>query len=245
MTTTHATYAAQQPGPITLDIRLTSGTITIHAEDRDHAEITAEGIDDLGATETGGTVRIRPATQTAAVTDGNVIRCGRGANVVQVGGSSIVVTGSGGIVIGGNSYGGIQVNRSGGGVTSSVTIGSCQNAEIVARVPAGSSVITDGSNVDLETFGAIASVRAATKSGDIEIGHATRVDAKSMSGDVKVSNLGGECRAESMSGDIDIHAVTSCQIKASTMSGNVAVTREPGVELDVDAKSMSGRTRIR
>ena len=42
-----------------------------------------------------------------------------------------------------------------------------------------------------------------------------------------------------------IHAVTSCTIDASTMSGNVTVTREPGIELDVDAKSMSGRTRIR
>lgn len=228
------TLTAAQPGPITLDIHLTYGTITITAEHRQHAQITATGVDNLGATETPGTLRLRLTVPSTVVSGGSVVCAGHGNNIT-------IGNLRGGVFIAGNNYGPITTGVRGG--FASTVIGGGP-VEIRAALPEGSSLVVNGANVDVQTSGNLDTVRVSVKSGGIEVDAAGVLDVSTYSGDVTVRRLCGSGRAQSKSGDVTIHAVADGTINASTASGDVRVTREPGVVLDVEARSASGCTRI-
>lgn len=227
------TLTTTQPGPITLDIQLSCGTITVTAEHRQHAEITATGVNDIGATETPGTLRLRP-TSRSVIGGGSVICAGHGNNIT-------IGNLHGGVFISGNNYGSIVTGTRGG---FGNTVVSGERVEIRAVLPEGSSLVVNGASVDVETSGTLDAVRISTKTGDIDVDAAEVLDVSTYSGDVTVRRLAGSGRAQSKSGDVTIHAVADGTIHASTASGDVRVTREPGVTLDVQARSVSGITRI-
>lgn len=87
-------------------------------------------------------------------------------------------------------------------------------------------------------------VSAQTQSGNIRVAQGAQVNARTMSGNIRVSELGGDCVAQSMSGDIEVTALVAGTVSAESMSGDVEV-RDPnhlyGHSLTVLASSMSGK----
>ncbi len=81
-----------------------------------------------------------------------------------------------------------------------------------------------------------------TVSADIEIQsplHSAKL--KSVSGDlVLLENPRTTCTARTVSGSITAHTFTACNYSLKSVSGNVTVHVIPGLDIDVDGKSVSG-----
>jgi DUF4097 and DUF4098 domain-containing protein YvlB len=80
-----------------------------------------------------------------------------------------------------------------------------------------------------------------TASGDVEIGAAgDRVDVKTASGNARLGALAAGARVVSVSGDVRVLALEEGELHVRLVSGNVAVGVAEGVDLHVDAETMSG-----
>lgn len=66
-------------------------------------------------------------------------------------------------------------------------------------------------------------------------------DAKSVSGDIRVSNIGGEARVEAVSGDLSLENIAG-SLKAHSVSGDVEVTK---VSKGADCSTVSGDVEVR
>jgi hypothetical protein len=168
--------------------------------------------------------------------DANISTRDNGARL-HVTANSIVVSGGGNVVIGGRRYG-----------SGTYVAGDCYTSDpvtITAHVPTGSSVSASTQSGEISTEGALANVEAGSQSGRINVALADTADVRSQSGSVTIRSLAGDGRASSMSGDVTVHATTSCHVKVETMSGDVTVTSSPGARPQISARSMSGRTTIR
>ncbi|QYN41114.1 DUF4097 domain-containing protein (plasmid) [Pseudonocardia sp. DSM 110487] len=133
---------------------------------------------------------------------------------------------------------------------------------ITARLPKGSAVIVAGQATNLTVHGearavgtntvsgdvqvsAAATVRHRTTSGDLRIGITSDVTAHSVSGDVTVAQLSGRAAINTVAGDIAVHAVETSQVRAESVSGDIDITANPGVDVDADTHTVSGRSRNR
>ena len=132
--------------------------------------------------------------------------------------------------------------------------------QISAKVPHRSQASLTTAAADMKLRGRYRSVETKSASGDLTItGEIERdVVVKTVSGDVRVDQVGGELKVQSVSGDIAVAKVGG-SIESKTVSGNVrfdsvregTVTVQsvsgdievgvaPGTNLDVDAGSVSG-----
>ncbi|MBI3429705.1 MAG: DUF4097 family beta strand repeat protein [Actinobacteria bacterium] len=89
-----------------------------------------------------------------------------------------------------------------------------------------------------------AALRINAVSADIELKDIVKsVDIHSVSGDVSVlRNPKTKCVIKTVSGDITTHTFSSCDYALRTISGDITVHVAPGLEIDVDSKSLSGDT---
>ncbi len=176
-----------------------------------------------------------------------------GTTVTNIGGRggsfSTIVSGGGSvgnIVIGGGTVriNGVEVTSS-----DSITIGSDARRRASLLLPpnhpaASHNVDTLAGNVELDNVTASV-LRIASQSGDIAVRAAVadNIELKTISGDVDVEETKSpnSVSAKSMSGDIDVSNSEAPSWRLSTMSGNVKVKSTTG---EVDASSMSGRTRV-
>ncbi|MFF4249491.1 DUF4097 family beta strand repeat-containing protein [Streptomyces sp. NPDC001822] len=124
---------------------------------------------------------------------------------------------------------------------------------VSAKTQSGSIRTGHVSRVDAKTqSGSVtveqaAQINAKTQSGSIRLGRTDVVTAKTMSGSIGIQDFGGTAEADSMSGSIRIHATAGGDVRAKTMSGSIHVTATESAladDLDVHAKSMSGRVSI-
>ena len=81
----------------------------------------------------------------------------------------------------------------------------------------------------------------STASGDVEIGAAgDRVEVKTASGNVRLGELADGARVVGVSGDVRVLALEEGELYVRLVSGNVAVGVAEGVDLHVDAETLSG-----
>jgi DUF4097 and DUF4098 domain-containing protein YvlB len=130
-------------------------------------------------------------------------------------------------------------------------------------VPAGVRVLMRSTSGDLSAKGVRGPVEAHTTSGDIVVDEATdRVSLESVSGDVRATRLSGDIRIESVSGDCEIDNlagdirvestsggitlgnVTSKNVYATTVSGEVSYDGNIDANGRYEFHSHSGDVRL-
>lgn len=86
------------------------------------------------------------------------------------------------------------------------------------------------------------SLKVKTVSADVEVDQSLlSIEASSVSGDISVlRNPKQTCILKTVSGDISAHTFSACQYSLKSISGNIRVHVAPGLEIDVDGKSLSG-----
>ena len=102
--------------------------------------------------------------------------------------------------------------------------GRMGDSRFEVSVPVGVRVIARSTSGDVTVKGTKGAVDAHSTSGDVVVTDATdRIVVESVSGDVRASQLNGDVRSESVSGTIEIRDVTG-DVRAETTSGDVSLT---------------------
>lgn len=81
-----------------------------------------------------------------------------------------------------------------------------------------------------------------TVSGDVEVGPTVlNLETNTVSGDIEIQrNPEGLCTLKTVSGDISTHTFSSCEYKLRSVSGDIRVHIAPGLDVEVDGKTVSG-----
>jgi putative adhesin len=102
--------------------------------------------------------------------------------------------------------------------------GRIGDSKFEVSVPVGVRVIARSTSGDVTVKGTKGAVDAHSTSGDVIVSDATdRIVVESVSGDVRGSQLNGDVRSESVSGTIEIRDATG-DVHAETTSGDVSLT---------------------
>jgi DUF4097 and DUF4098 domain-containing protein YvlB len=109
---------------------------------------------------------------------------------------------------------------------------------LVVTCPTGSDLTISTASGAIEVTGEVGSVRVTTKSGKLEIEHASAIEARGASGRVTVGVCTGECHVVFASGSVHIGEAGSAVI--ATVSGNI----EAGEVDDAEVKTVSGDVEI-
>ena len=262
------TITHTRPGAARFELTLDAGAVVVYAEDRDTATVTLEPvrpgdteaarlIETATATSDGERFAVRvPSDGTTGTTGTTVVQRGPGTVYTSAG----TVTGSvTGMVIGSGVT--IVNGRVISGHGTTIIHGNA-GVRVTVRLPLGSAVSVRTRSADITTDGRLvgvdtetvsgdtrittaAIVTARTTSGDVLIDAARQVAAQTVSGDVTVRALAGPAGIRTVSGDVAVHAVRACTVQARSVSGDITVTAEPGVEVDTDTRTVSGRVRTR
>jgi hypothetical protein len=132
--------------------------------------------------------------------------------------------------------------------------------DVHIALPEGSNVeVTTGSG-DTEIIGTLAKATVTSASGNVSVADEVGVlEMKTASGDVRTANVreslvchsasgnvrcdgaGTSTKIRTASGSVRLSVEVPSDISVRTVSGNVAVTVARGLEVDVDATSISGR----
>ncbi|HEV2426796.1 MAG TPA: DUF4097 family beta strand repeat-containing protein, partial [Acidimicrobiales bacterium] len=140
----------------------------------------------------------------------------------------------------------------GSDVEADTTSGDCVIRGVVRDVTlhtvSGDAVVDDAAEVDSHTASGdlvVGRVRAAFKarsaSGDVVVREgASQTKVESASGDVRLSVPGGSTEVSTASGDVQVNAAGAGTVVARSASGDVRVAVTPGLEIDVEARSVSG-----
>ena len=262
------TITHTHPGVSRFELGMDAGSVVVYAEERERASVTLEPvrsgdgeaarlIETATVTSEGERFAVRvPSDGTTGTTGTTVVQRGPGAVYM----SSGTVTGSvTGMVIGSGVT--IVNGRPISGHGTTIVQGS-QGVRVTVRLPLGSTALVRTRSADITTDGRLvgvdtetvsgdtrintaAIVTARTTSGDVLIGAAGQVVAQTVSGDVRVRALAGPADVRTVSGDVAVHAVRACTVQVRSVSGDITVTTEPGVEVDTDTRTVSGRVRTR
>ena len=89
-----------------------------------------------------------------------------------------------------------------------------------------------------------AALKINSVSADINLRDIVKsAEINSVSGDVSVlRNPMTKCAIKTVSGDINAHTFSSCEYTLRSISGDITVHVAPGLDIDVDGKSLSGDT---
>ncbi len=129
-----------------------------------------------------------------------------------------------------------------------------------AQVPHGSSTVLTTAAADMKVRGRVQSLEAKSASGDLLVSGEIEREAtvKTVSGDVRLEQVGGELRVQTVSGDVSAHSVGGSivsktvsgdfrvesvregHVTAQSVSGDIELGVASGTNLDVDAGSISG-----
>lgn len=114
-----------------------------------------------------------------------------------------------------------------------------RHSPLVVKVPEGSDVVLGTVSGDVRCIGRLGRVAVNTISARIEIDRAAAVDARSMSGRVKVGSCDGEFRCDVVSGRAEVE--TAGAVLLSTTSGRITARSVQG---KARARTVSGRIRV-
>ena len=95
---------------------------------------------------------------------------------------------------------------------------------VVVTVPKSTELKINAVSADIEVVPTVRSIDIGTVSGDILIRH----------------NPAGVCNLKTVSGDISTTTFSPCQYALKSISGDIKVLVAPGLEVDVDGKTISG-----
>jgi DUF4097 and DUF4098 domain-containing protein YvlB len=133
---------------------------------------------------------------------------------------------------------GAPVSVEGGSVETkedgTLEIHSRSSDKLVVTCPTGSDLTISTSSGAIEVIGEVGSVRVTTKSGNLEIEHASAIDARGASGRVAVGVCTGECHVVFVSSNVNIGEAGRAVV--ATVSGNI----EAGAVHDAEVKTVSG-----
>jgi hypothetical protein len=132
--------------------------------------------------------------------------------------------------------------------------------DVHIALPEGSSVEVTTASGDTEIIGTLAKATVTSASGDVSVadevgvlemrtasGDVTTAGVResltchSASGDVRCEGAGTTTKIRTASGNVRLSVDVPSDISVRTVSGDVAVTVARGLEVDVDATSISGR----
>lgn len=124
---------------------------------------------------------------------------------------------------------------------------SAVSASVDVRGHEGSRVVEVGTvSGDVRVDGRSERLSLATVSGDVRArGGARRASVESVSGDIDVRDLGGDAELESVSGDIRADLAELGELRASSVSGDVAIAVERAVAPRLTVETMSGAITLR
>jgi hypothetical protein len=89
-------------------------------------------------------------------------------------------------------------------------------------------------------------VRVRCVSGEVVLDEVTgEVDVESVSGDVEARNLNGELSLRTVSGGLTVVDGRSGQVRAKSVSGDVALDLHPDRRIDIDVTTVSGDVTVR
>jgi DUF4097 and DUF4098 domain-containing protein YvlB len=149
------------------------------------------------------------------------------------------------------------------GITISIgdfSFGSDRGLQISAKVPHHSRASLSTAAADMKLRGRYRSLETKSASGDLTVTGEIEQDAtvKTVSGDVRVDQIGGELKVQSVSGDVVVSSVGGSietrsvsgdvrfdhvregTVTVQSVSGDIEVGVAAGTNLDVDAGSVSG-----
>jgi DUF4097 and DUF4098 domain-containing protein YvlB len=104
--------------------------------------------------------------------------------------------------------------------------------------PTGTDLTISTASGAIEVTGEVGSVKVTTKSGNLEIEHASAIDARGASGRVKVGVCEGECHVVFVSSSV--HIGEAGRAVVATVSGNI----EAGDVGDAEVKTVSGNIEL-
>lgn len=137
---------------------------------------------------------------------------------------------------------GAPVSVDGGRVESnpdgSLEIRSQGSSTLEVQCPTGSDLTISTSSGAIEVRGEVGSVKVTTKSGNLEIEHATAIDARGASGRVEVGVCTGECHVVFVSGTV--HIGEAGRAVVATVSGNIDAEEVN----DAEVKTVSGNIEL-
>jgi hypothetical protein len=236
-------HIAAQQGPVTLDVTLPTGAVSVIIEDRQTAEVTISTQDDAGPSA--------DAVNNVAIDGGGgrlTVRLPRptGGTVIQTGGhGTTMINSDGGVFVAGSNYGSVvQSGRGvwvdGGQIHGGALMVGSSPIVVEARLPLGSSLSANTTSADISAAGPLVAAHIRSVSGDVTLSDVERPYVQTTSGDIEIRALSGNADLAAVSGDIRVHAIRPCAVRANTVSGDVRVT---GARVDLDAGSVSGRVR--
>jgi hypothetical protein len=149
------------------------------------------------------------------------------------------------------------------GITISIgefSFGNERGLQIEAKVPHHSRASLTAASADMKLRGRYRSLQTKSAAGDLAVTGEIELDAtvKTVSGDVRIDQVGGDLKVQSVSGDVVVGSVggsietrsvsgdarfTSVQqgtVTAQSVSGDIEIGVAPGTNLEVDAGSVSG-----
>jgi DUF4097 and DUF4098 domain-containing protein YvlB len=120
----------------------------------------------------------------------------------------------------------------------SLEIRSEGSSNLEVRCPSGTDLTISTSSGGIEVVGEVGSVKVTTKSGNLEIEHASAIDARGSSGKVEVGVCTGECHVVFVSGKVEIGEAGRAVV--ATVSGNIEANEVD----DAEVKTVSGDIKI-
>jgi hypothetical protein len=149
------------------------------------------------------------------------------------------------------------------GITISIgdfSFGSERGLQITAKVPHHSTAALSTAAADMKLRGSYRTLVTKSASGDLSVTGEIERDAtvKTVSGDVRVEQIGGELKVQSVSGDVVVASVGGSvetrsvsgdvrfdrvregTVTVQSVSGDIEIGVAPGTNLEVDAGSVSG-----
>jgi hypothetical protein len=222
-------------GPITVDIRLAGGSIDLHAEPRDTAQVEITPYDDSDAAqEAAARTRVELTGDTLVIAgiegSGWLLRRSPRLRV-----SARVPTGSAGRI----KVATAEVACH--GEWSHAKLATAAGDGYVERATGDVTVTTASGDIRVGRIDGRLTVK--TVSGDVaaqQVGGP--VDVKSASGDLRIDTAGGDLSATTASGDLTVGAASHGTLRANTVSGDVSVGVVSGTGVWLDLNTLSGRT---
>jgi DUF4097 and DUF4098 domain-containing protein YvlB len=221
--------------PVTVFLRVPSGTVAVHAEERttvvadvvplDGSDASRQAAENSVVALDGDTLVVRAPE----MSDWNWRRSGKLGVTVRVPLDSSIVAkiASAGLRATGR-FAEAQVHSASGDAHLDEVTGN-------AHLDAASGRLTVG------RVGG--SLRMVSASGDLEIGDVTGdVSAESASGRIEMRSAGGSIRAHTASGGIDIGLVRQGETRIKAVSGDVRVGVAAGTGVWLDVSTVSGST---
>lgn len=228
-------YEFTPGGPVQVDLRQTSGTCEIRAEQRDTVTVEVEPYDNTDAArQTARDTRVELSGDTLVITGpeagGWLFRRSPRLRI-----TATVPTGSSGRLRV------VSADLSCHGEWRDLKITTASGDVYVERTTEGLTINTASGDVRAGHVGGRLTVNSA--SGDVS---ASRVDGavevKGASADVDVDDLRGDLRSTTASGDVRVGTAGSGTITVNSASGEVSIGVAQGTGVWLDLNTLSGRT---